>query len=569
MTKDEIVRIEFEGRLINGRKGESLAATLTHAGIRSFRKTKTDAERGIFCGMGVCQDCLVEIDGVPKQRSCMVKIEKPVSVRKDRADQDPSRLTRTYLPTTIDDVATQTPEVLILGAGPGGLSAAIAARTTGAEVMVLDERSIAGGQFFKQIAVTGSDIASADAQQSKGMRLIEKAIDLGVQFELETLLWGGFEGGEFIANGPRGAVRYRPRRLIVATGAYERAHIVPGWTLPGVMTTGAAQTLWRSSRRLPGQRVIIAGNGPLNLQLASELIEGGAEVAVLAEAAEPHRLEAIADAARMLRYSTKLTLDGLGYLRRVKNSGTPILNGTILRKIEADGSKLRAEFGPVEDNSSAKNTAYEADIVCLGYGFEPSNELLKTMGCSHDYDPVREELVTRLNEDGLTSVDTLHALGDCTGLGGARVALSAGEIIGFSAASSLGYGLDAEMENSKASARRDLARHRKFQQALWRVFSFPRVNLDLADKNTLICRCEEVTAGDVWDAIDDGCMAIGEIKRRTRLGMGPCQGRYCSPVLQHVIAKQNGQPIDSHSGFAPRVPMKPIPIADLLKNGSE
>jgi len=569
MKKTETIQIDFEGRLIDARRGESLAAALTHAGIQSFRKTRTNAERGIFCGMGVCQDCLVEIDGSPNQRSCMIKIEKPISVRMERPYKQPGRLKKTYSPATLDDIKIETPQVLVMGAGPGGLSAAIAARTAGAEVVVIDERPIAGGQFFKQISVVGAEVAGGDAQHDEGMLLIKKAIDLGVQIELESILWGGFEGNEFIVAGPKGSICYRPQRIIVATGAYERGHIVPGWTLPGVMTTGAAQTLWRSSRRLPGQRVIIAGNGPLNLQLAAELVEGGAEVVALAEAARPHRLAAIADAAKMLRFSPKLTLNGLGYLWRVKKSGVPILNGTVLRNIKSYGKSLRVEFGPADTSRTGGVKEFEADVVCLGYGFEPSNEILRTMACTHDYDPVRQELATRVDENGLTSVDTIYALGDCTGLGGARAALSAGEIAGFSAAKSVGHQLDSVMEESMQLARQNLVRHRKFQRSLWRVFSYPRINLDLADRETIFCRCEEVTAGEVLDVIDDGCLSIADIKRRTRLGMGPCQGRYCSPVLQHVIANKSGKPIENHSGFAPRVPLKPIAITDLLKNNSK
>ncbi len=569
MNKSETIQIEFEGRTIEARRGESLAAALTKANIRSFRKTKSKAERGLFCGMGVCQDCLVEIDGNPKQRSCMVKIEKPVSVRMEREDKQPGRFENSHPPVTLDDIRVKIPEILVLGAGPGGLSAAIAAKTAGAEVVVIDERSVAGGQFFKQIGVKGPDVPAPDVQHIEGMALIRKAIDLGIEIELETVLWGGFEGDEFMVSGPDGSTCYKPRRLIVATGAYERGHIVPGWTLPGVMTTGAAQTLWRSSRILPGQRVIIAGNGPLNLQLAAELVKGGAEVVALAEAAKPHRLAAIADAVKMLRYSPMLTMDGLRYLRRIKSSGVSVLNGTILRNIESRGENLKVEFGPANQNSTDDLKNFEADAVCLGYGFEPSNEILRTMGCAHDYDPERQELSTRTDENGLTSIDTIYALGDCTGLGGARAAFSAGEVAGFSAAVSIGYQLDIKMEQSRQKARRNLSRHRNFQHSLWRVFSYPRINLDLADRQTIICRCEEVTVGKIMDLIEEGCLSIGDIKRRTRLGMGPCQGRYCSPVLQHVIASRGGLPVESHSGFAPRVPLKPIAIADLLRNEPE
>ena len=267
----DTIEISFEGTPIAARAGESVAAALAAHGILSLRTTRDGAERGMFCGMGVCQDCLVEIDGKPEQRACMTKVDRPLQVRRQVHGRPLAPVAEGASPATYE-IVTERPEVLVIGAGPGGLSAAIAARSAGAAVVLVDERAQPGGQYFKQISV---DAAAADRQHREGAELIETARRLGVEIRSGVTVWGAFEPGLFTAVTEQGSVRIAPKATIVAAGAYERAWPVPGWTLPGVMTTGAAQTLWRTARRLPGRRVLIAGNGPLNLQLAAELIEGG------------------------------------------------------------------------------------------------------------------------------------------------------------------------------------------------------------------------------------------------------------------------------------------------------
>jgi thioredoxin reductase len=548
--------ILFDGRTIEARHGESLAACLTAAGIRNFRTTATGADRGMFCGMGVCQDCLVEVDGRPNERACMTKVTGPMTVRSEAHGRPLPAAPAYRPPVTIDDIGVETPDVLVIGAGPGGLSAAIAARRAGAGVVIIDERSQPGGQYFKQPDVAADGIAAPDAQHREGAELIATARALGVEFRSGVTVWGAFAPLEFATSSASGSVRYKPRTAIVATGAYERGWPVPGWTLPGVMTTGAAQTLWRTARRAPGQRVLIAGNGPLNLQLAAELIAAGSEVVAVVEAAARPGLGQLATVGSMLAASPALVADGLRYhLRRIV-AGTSMMYGAVVRRVDKSGSGLTVTTGAAD--GSGKASTFEVDALCLGYGFEPANELMRGLGVAHDFDPVRRQLVTRRDASGRTSVAGLYALGDCTGLGGARAALSDGTIVGAAAAASLGRPM-ADM----TSARADLARHRRFQTALWQLYAFDGYHASLADRETLICRCEEVSFGQIEDALAEDLAMIGAVKRQTRVGMGRCQGRYCGPVLDTLMAARRGYVRDDYSGFAPRVPVRPVRIADL------
>jgi NADPH-dependent 2,4-dienoyl-CoA reductase/sulfur reductase-like enzyme len=559
------VAFTFDGRPLVGRRGESLAAALIAAGVRSFRATRTGADRGIFCGMGVCQDCLVEVDGHANRRACMVKLDRSLTVRREGFARETSRPASAALPRTAEDIPEETPEILVVGAGPGGLSAAIAARRAGAKVTVLDERSLPGGQYFKQIAVDAGAGAPADAQHEEGRRLIAAAHAVGVEIRGEVEIWGAFPPCS-LAGTQGGTVRlFTPKRLIVATGAYERGVPIPGWTLPGVMTTGAAQTLWRSYRRLAGRRILLAGNGPLNLQVAAELAAGGAEIMAVVELAAVPALRSAIALAGMLRASPRLVLEGLAYRWRLQRAGVPVLYGSAVTRIEPEREGLRVHV--VRSGANSAEREYSVDAVCLGYGFQPSNELLRALGCEHNYDPDRDQLITRLSAEGAgsTSVANVFALGDCTGLGGARMALAQGTLAGLAAASELGYPIAGDLAAERIGAQQALGRHRNFQAALWRLYEAPRPGLGLATADTILCRCEEVSVGQIEAALGEGCPSIGELKRTTRAGMGACQGRYCGPILAALMAERLGRLPDEELRFAPRVPVKPVDVADLAR----
>ena len=547
----DTIEITFEGNKIAARAGESVAAALAAHGILSLRTTRDGAERGMFCGMGVCQDCLVEIDGKPEQRACMTKVDRPLQVRR----QTHGRALAPAAESTslADEIAVERPDVLVIGAGPGGLSAAIAARSAGAKVVVVDERAQPGGQYFKQLSVDA--VAAPDRQHREGAALIETAVRLGVEIRSGVTIWGGFEPGLFAAVSEGRSHRFAPKATIVATGAYECGWPVPGWTLPGVMTTGAAQTLWRTAQRLPGRRVLIAGNGPLNLQLAAELIDGGAEVVAVIEAAPQPGPAKLAALVTMLATAPELVYDGLGYHWRRRAGGAEMIHGSVVASItrNARGLVVQLDGAP---------RSFEVDVLCLGYGFEPSNELLRVLGCRHDLDPVRRHLVTRRDDGGRTDVAGIYALGDCTGLGGARAALAEGTIVGLSVAQDLGRAIDVAQRDR---VRALLRRHRRFQRALWELYAAPPYSTRRATAETVICRCEEVTLGQIEQALAEKMTSAGAIKRRTRLGMGRCQGRYCAPVLEALLAERLGKERGEFTGFAPRVPVKPVPIGELAR----
>lgn len=554
----EEVTLEVEGRPVVARVGDTLAAALWAAGVISLRETARGDMRGVFCGMGVCNDCLVSVDGRQSQRACMTKVTGPHTVRRQRFPVRLPASASAAPPILASDLAVRSPDLLVIGGGAGGLSAAAVAAEAGLSVVLVDERARPGGQFFKQPGEAHRFAATiaTDAQVVAGRARIERARRAGVEIVSGADAWGAFAPLTIGVTTAAQSLLFRPRRLVVATGAYERGVPVPGWTLPGVMTTGAAQTLLKTDGVLPGRRVLVCGNGPLNLQVALELARAGATVVAVVELAERPGLTKAGPMLRLMSSAVDLAWQGAAMLGELRRRGIPLLYGQGLTRVDPSGDGLTASVG---------HRRFEVDAVLMGYGFMPSNELLRALGCRHDFDAVRGHLVTQRNEDCGTSVAGIHAVGDCCGLGGARAAGDEGVIAGAAVARALGRAVDPRQV---AGARAALRRHRRFQEALWRVFAAPRPQAGRAEPDTIVCRCEEVTLGTIEAALGDGVPSIGEVKRRTRLGMGSCQGRYCAPVLATLLAERQGRPVDELAFFAPRVPAKPVSIGDLVRAGS-
>ena len=570
VTAGRAVEIRFDGRPVPALEGETVAATLSANGILGLRTTRLGHRRGVFCGMGICFECLVRIDSRPNQRACLTKVRDGMTVETQPhlglpAAPEAPPLVKTPAPP----LSVRRVDVAVVGAGPGGLAAAVAAAEAGAAVLVVDEQWEPGGQYFKPLAPSHrfSDAAGMDDQFSRGQALTERVRALGIEVLQRATIWGAFRdddgAAELGVRATHGAFYLRPAQLIIATGAYERASPRPGWTLPGVMTTGAVQTLARAYQSAPGSRILIAGNGPLNFQVACELLRGGVEVVSLVEAAPRPGLWQVSNLVEAWRAAPDLMGRGFAFLHTLHKHRVPVLC------IEGEERAKAATVAQIDSRGrplAGTEQTFEVDTVCLGYGLLPLIDLTRLLGCRHALDPTTGGLIVERDSCGESSCPGVFAVGDCAEIGGARVALAEGRIAGWSAARNLGKEIPdtTEFERTRAV----LARERSFQQALRRLFQAPSdFDEDIADE-VLICRCEEVSAGAVRANLAKGISEIGALKRVTRAGMGRCQGRYCGPLLARLGAAA-GRSLDEYSHFAPRVPIKPIPAAAIATVKSE
>jgi NADPH-dependent 2,4-dienoyl-CoA reductase/sulfur reductase-like enzyme len=574
------VKITFAGAPVQARATDTVASTLVAAGELACRETLDGDTRGLFCGMGVCQECLVAVDGEPGMRACMTPVRDGMTVERQPARPDLASLHAAAGAATSDAVPLAAPgppaspaheracDLLVVGGGPAGLAAAVAAAEAGLDVVLADERAKPGGQYYKQPGdALIADEGRLDAQYRSGRRLIARAREAGVELLSGLQIWGAPRVDELLARDADGVDwTLRPQKLIAATGAYERGVPVPGWTLPGVMTTGAAQTLLRAYQVSPGTRVLVSGNGPLNMQVAAELVRGGAKVVALAELArltDPRRAPAL---ARMAASAPDLIVQGAGYGAALARARVPVLHGRALIRAEGDGRVQRATLAKIDASGRAvpgSEKTYEVDAVCVGFGFLPSNELARSLGAAHVYDRRESGFVVERSSTGRTSVDGLWVVGDGGGIGGARVAQAAGTLAGLDVVRSLGRPVPAAQVAGERAAAKAHARARRFQDALWTAYEAPRLVDQLAAPDTPICRCENVPLAAVEEAFDAGLGHIGAVKRVTRAGMGGCQGRYCGGLLAELAARREGRAPQEHDLFAPSAPFKPQRIRDL------
>ncbi len=453
-------------------------------------------------------------------------------------------------------------DALILGAGPAGMSAAIRARALGLEVAVVDEQPAPGGQIWRDIerstahgrsAALGSDYAA-------GAEVVAAFRSSGATYLAETTVWQVEPGYRvYIRRGNEMSI-LSAKTLLIATGAMERPVPFPGWTLPGVMTVGAAQILLKSAGQVPDVPVWIAGNGPLMLLYVNQLLDAGGQVAgILDTAVRANRWAAVFHLASALASWDEL-VKGIRWVSRLR--GIPVVRG--VRDIEAVGeSKLEAVRYRTENDIDG---AVTTGILLVHEGVIPDIHLSLALDCRHDWNEVQQCFVPTLDEWGQTSMGGVFVAGDGGGIGGAGAAGAAGEIAAYGMARVLGRLTGTAAGAGAAAPRRLRARALAIRPLLDTLHCARRQVTAPADK-TVVCRCEDITAGTIRAAAKAGARDPNQVKAITRCGMGPCLGRQCGAIASRIIAETLGRSMVETGLSRVRPPLRPITMAQLAALG--
>lgn len=398
-------------------------------------------------------------------------------------------------------------DVLVIGAGPAGLAAAQAAASHGARVGLVDAQARPGGQVWRHDVRHGASTAARRAVEAL------RGVDVLLRHQVVAA-----EPSALQVETPRGSAQLSYGALVLATGARELLLPFPGWTLPGVTGAGGLQALAKQGWPVAGKRVVIAGTGPLLLAAAATLRKHGARVIGIHEQAPAKAVHAF---ARELRHWPARALQAIGL--RLRLAGVPYRFGTYVRRAHGDDA-VRA----VEIETPRGTRTLDCDLLAVGYGLVPNTELAQLVDCAMDHHGPHP--LVRVDSLLRTSVDGVLAAGEACGIGGLAVARVEGAMAGHAAAGHL-------VPARALVAQRD--RERRFGALLARHFTLdPRLRM-LADACTLVCRCEDVTLGEL-----DGYTDARAAKLATRCGMGACQGRICGTALAELgrFARSGARP---------------------------
>jgi NADPH-dependent 2,4-dienoyl-CoA reductase/sulfur reductase-like enzyme len=450
----------------------------------------------------------------------------------------------------------------IVGAGPAGMAAATLAAELGLDTLLIDEQEGPGGQIYRAIERAGADASASSPlgpDYLAGQPLAAALRASGARYRSATTVWHIDPDGTLSLAGDGASETVTARHILLATGAIERPVPVPGWTLPGVMTVGAAQILLKTADLVPDGRAVLAGQGPLLYLAALQLARAGAPPLALLETTPHGNYQAAARRLGGLWAGRHALGKGLALMLGVRRAGIPVRRG--VRGLRALG-RLRLERIVWEGGEIA------VEHLFLHEGVIPNTQISLALQLAHDWDEAQLCWRPSIDQWGRTSLPTVAIAGDGAGIDGAEAAALSGRLVALDAAAALGRIGEAERDRRAEPLRADLARERAIRPFLDALYRPGGLVLAPAEDDTIACRCEEVTVGQIRRAARLGAPGPNQLKAFTRCGMGPCQGRICGPIVGAVIAEARGVPIRDVGTYRPRAPYKPITVGSLAGMGA-
>jgi len=468
-------------------------------------------------------------------------------------------------------------ELAIIGSGPAGMEAAISATENGVNTVIIDHFPKAGGQYFMQLPEKFSSLAETETE-IKGRHLIKKFLSQKVTQIQGALIWGIFKDeneedwliGLF---GPSVPKFVRAKKIILANGAYDTPVAFPGWTLPGVITCGAALIFLKSQRFAPGTKAIVSGTGPLLLSVGAHLIEAGVEVLAICESNQIlpkgflHGLTMFSHLHRVK--------EGAKYFSTILKNRVSYKTGWSVKEVKGQNRVEEVSITKLDRNGRpipGKQITHKADLVISGYSLTPNTGLARMIGCEFKYQANKGGWIPHRNERMQSSIPEIYIIGDGASIGGAENAQLEGKIAGIDVAFQTGH-LNQEIAQRKISDLQPQLKNQKRFGVLYSDLFTPKPGLiSLANDETILCRCEEVTFGEVKKAVEMGAKTIGEVKMLTRAGMGNCQGRMCEHSISNAIVEALSSEFDNREmiGFnSIRPPLHPLPAIYLAEARDE
>jgi NADPH-dependent 2,4-dienoyl-CoA reductase/sulfur reductase-like enzyme len=442
--------------------------------------------------------------------------------------------------------------IVIIGAGPAGIRAAQTLVAYGLQPCLIDESLRGGGQIYRRQPENFKRSAKAlygfEASKAQAVHSALDRLQADIDYRPETLVWNAeSQTLDTLHNGVAAQLPYT--HLIVATGATDRILPVPGWTLPGVYSLGAAQIALKFQGCAIGERVVFAGSGPLLYLVAYQYAKAGAKVAAVLDSSP---LSAQTRALPALLGQPATLAKGLYYRGWLTAHGVPVHQGVELQSIQGE-QRVRG----VRWRQGAHDKTLDCDAVAFAHALRSETQLADLLGCAFNWSHLNRAWLPSRDTAGRSSVDGVYLAGDGAGIMGADAAEMAGELAALTLLSDTGHQVDVARSTA---LKHKLDAIQRFRQGLETAFPFPHDWAANAPDSLTICRCEEVSAGEIRQTVEQGHWEINRVKAMCRVGMGRCQGRMCAMAATEIVAHASGRDVASVGRLRGQAPIKPIPF---------
>lgn len=443
-------------------------------------------------------------------------------------------------------------KVAIVGAGPAGIRAAHTLLEHGVRACLIDEGLRGGGQIYRRqpenFQRQAKDIYGFEAGKAVAVHHALDGLLHVIDYRPQTLVWNAENGRLDTLRADR-AGRIDYTRLIVATGATDRILPVPGWTLPGVYSLGAAQIALKYQGCAIGERVVFCGSGPLLYLVAYQYAKAGAKVEAVLDSspfsAQCRALPALLGEAATLA-------KGLYYRGWLMAHGITVHQGVTLQRVEGE-----KRVSGVVYHKGSETFEIACDAVGFAHALRSETQLADLLGCKFAWNPLNRAWLPTQDDACRSNVPGVYLAGDGAGVMGADAAEMAGELAALSLLEDAGQRIDPKR---RLRLQGRLGGIQRFRQGLETAFPFPVDWAAAVPDETLICRCEEVTAGQIRATVDQGHWEMNRVKAMCRVGMGRCQGRMCGMAAAELIATRSGRDIDKVGRLRGQAPVKPLPF---------
>lgn len=452
--------------------------------------------------------------------------------------------------------------IIIVGGGPAGTRCAETLVESGLKPTLIDENARSGGQIYRRqpgnFTRSYSSLYGTEADKAEAVHSDFDAIRNDIDYRPDTIAWAIADDTLFAVERDR-SIELPFDVLVLCTGATERVVPTPGWNLAGTYSLGGAQVALKSQACVIGNTIAFMGTGPLLYLVAAQYIEAGADVAAVLDTSS--LMDSVVALPKLLTMPSMLWR-GMGLVRTITAAGVPVIRGA--RPIEISGTANDGVDGLRYRDRRGRVCGLACDAVALGYHLCSETQLADIAGCTFSFDSRIRQWVADI-DDQCRGSSNIYMAGDGAKIRGADAAEAGGRLAAMALLADLGHDVDQRVIKR---LRRTSARLERFANGLARAFPWPVDHISKLPDDGIVCRCEAITVGELREvASAKSANEINRAKAFSRVGMGRCQGRFCSIAAAEIVADAAEIPIEQVGRMRGQAPAKPLPIA-IRQDGS-